>query len=88
MDVKTPSAVLVVVKNVVREGEPVKVVNTKEVTVEGTWASTLRSDERNKTTIVDNRRTETNRELLSHFIIDQNSHYSLPKWLSTDAHSS
>jgi len=36
MDVKAPSAVLVVVKSVVRDVELVMVVKTVEVTVEGT----------------------------------------------------
>jgi len=75
VDVKAPSAVLVVVKSVVREVELVTVVNTIDVTVEGTWASTLRSDERKNTIIVDNRRTETNRDPLSRLIIYQTPHY-------------
>jgi len=75
VDVKAPSAVLVVVKSVVSEVELVTVVNTIDVTVEDTWASTLRSDERNSTTIVDNRRTETNREPLSRLIVHETPHH-------------
>jgi hypothetical protein len=85
MDVRAPSAVLVVVKSVVRDVELVTVVKTVEVTVEGTWASTLRSDERNKTAIVDNRRTETNREPILNFMLI-NSSNPLPNETSTQVH--
>ena len=62
MDVRVPTAVLVTVKSVVREVELVIVVRTVEVTVEGIWASTLRSDETNRTAAIEKSRTETTHE--------------------------